>query len=147
MTKHNVNGQRWVVQYRHRMVQGLEHCRAPEGCSVTTGLTFDHIHPKAHGGTLRFNNTTILCVPHQMAKADSTELPWSTLPSLEAEELAAPPEQRWSQQVVPAEVADRLRGPRRRQARATRARLAGEPWRNETWTAQLATLNLEDPDG
>lgn len=137
-------GQRWWVQYRWRMDTGLETCRGPE-CDTTTGLTFDHIHPRAAGGSLRFDNATILCGSCQLAKADSTEPPWCDLPSLAAEEATAAPEHRWSRQRVPDEVAHRLRAIRRRTNRAAAAAVV--PWRNEHWTAQLAQRWREEESG
>ena len=136
------------MHYRWRIAQGLEHCRAL-GCDYAgPALTFDHIHPRSAGGSINLANTAILCVPHQLAKADSTEPPWCDLPSLAAEEAAAPPERRWSELPVPPETAHRVReSKQRRRARLAQITGAGQPWRNTALADQLASLNLEERSG
>ena len=76
----------------YRINHGLEHCRWP-GCDRRDTLTFDHIKPYSVERRWRFENTTILCHPHNQEK-DNAE--GSMLRSLAAEEADAPPERRWS---------------------------------------------------
>lgn len=101
----------WRRVYKHRINHGLERCRWP-GCGRRDVLTFDHILPWSVRPGWSFDNTTILCRPHNVEKGDQED-PTGALISLAAEEAAAPPEQRWSQ------IGRELYGlpPRRRQGR------------------------------
>ena len=104
----------WYRVYKHRISLRLERCRWP-GCDRRDDLTFDHIVPWSVRPSWKFDNTTILCRPHNVEKGDQPD-PTGVLISLAAEEAAAAPKQRWSQ------VGVRLYGlpPRRRsRGRAT----------------------------
>lgn len=80
----------WWRVYKYRINHGLEHCRQ---CGRRDALTFDHIEPYKLRPGWAFDNTTILCQPHNIAKHETP----GTMPSLAAEEAAAPPNRRWSQ--------------------------------------------------
>lgn len=49
---------RWARIYRWLMLKGYEHCRV---CGSKENLTFDHIVPRAFGGSNEITNITILC--------------------------------------------------------------------------------------
>lgn len=95
MSTRNRNGSArkmlWWQVYRQRIRDGKERCRHCGVCR--TDLTFDHLRPAAHGASLRFDNATILCEPHNLLKDDQR---WPHLVSLAKEEAAAPPERRWA---------------------------------------------------
>lgn len=81
----------WYRTYKQRIRQGVERCR---WCSSTQRkLTFGHILSHARGGQYKFDNLTILCEPCNRRMADRT---WPGLRSLQEEEAAAPPAQRWA---------------------------------------------------
>lgn len=79
----------WWRVYKHRMDNGMEHCRK---CGRRDGLTFDHIHPRSDQGPLGLDNITILCEDCNQAKQDTVR-DW---PSLADEESTAAPERQWS---------------------------------------------------
>lgn len=50
----------WVIVYRWLMNNGYEYCRL---CNTKDDLTFEHILPRAFGGSDEINNISILCAP------------------------------------------------------------------------------------
>lgn len=67
----------WSRVYKWLMIHGFEFCRL---CGTTEDLTFEHIVPKAFGGTNTQDNITILCASCNNGKGHNMysfePLPW-----------------------------------------------------------------------
>lgn len=84
----------WWRTYRKRIADGLEVCHrcGKAHWPDVNPLVFAHINPNLADGAFTLDNITLLC---QSCDRWFGERTITTIPSLEAEEKAGPPERRW----------------------------------------------------